>query len=145
MNMQVSFLITKFFNCLGGHIKNAINIVSLEIFEKVFFQYKNLLCNPQYVEDLKKDLSSTLSNAESYSVSSQEQCSKKPFIIFHCEFSQKRGPRAFRALRKKDREINYKNWPHLDFPEIYMLEEGYCAFHSKFPVSSKIFYFFNSN
>lgn len=59
-----------------------------------------------------------------------------PLIIFHCEFSQKRGPRAFRTLRNKDREINFKNWPHLDFPEIYMLEEGYSAFYSNFPVST---------
>jgi len=57
-----------------------------------------------------------------------------PLIIFHCEFSQKRGPRAFRTLRNKDREFNARNWPHLDFPEIYMLEEGYCAFYAKFPV-----------
>jgi len=59
-----------------------------------------------------------------------------PLIIFHCEFSQKRGPRAFRNLRSKDRAANIANFPHLDYPEIYVLEGGYCNFYPQFPVNN---------
>jgi len=59
--------------------------------------------------------------------------SEPPIIIFHCEFSQKRGPRALRALRSLDRQLNV--WPNLYYPEVYLLEDGYKNFNSQFPVS----------
>ena len=84
---------------------------------------------------------STLSKLESYASQTVEQQNspaqneKCPLlIIFHCEFSQKRGPRVCRALRARDRELNQKNWPLVDFPEIYVLDGGYCNFYSQFPV-----------
>ena len=58
-----------------------------------------------------------------------------PILVFHCEFSQKRGPRALRALRNLDRTLNSANWPTLSYPEVYILENGYKNFHSKFPVN----------
>lgn len=83
----------------------------------------------------------TLSRVDSYPAQTVEQqnspvpIEKQPLeIIFHCEFSQKRGPRVFRALRKRDRELNAKNYPHLDFPEIFVLEGGYSTFYPQFPV-----------
>jgi len=102
--------------------------------QKVFFTYKSLLYNPKYVEDLKKDLIGTLENVDSYQNSDEpiHLNNKLPLVIFHCEFSQKRGPRAFRALRNTDRQKNLKTWPRLDFPEIYVLEGGYSAFYSEF-------------
>lgn len=51
-----------------------------------------------------------------------------PIIIFHCEFSQKRGPRALRALRNMDRELNQHRWPAIFYPEVYILEGGYRNF-----------------
>jgi len=76
-----------------------------------------------------------LANTESYANASEEVLNKElPLIIFHCEFSQKRGPRAFRNLRSKDRAANIANFPHLDYPEIYVLEGGYCNFYPQFPV-----------
>ena len=92
------------------------------------------------MSDLKKDAQSALANAEIYRNAAVEEGSvegQPPLIIFHCEFSQKRGPRAFRALRSKDRSLNV--WPKLEFPEIYVLEGGYCNFYEQFPVR-KTFY-----
>jgi len=104
--------------------------------EKIFFTKKHLLYNLQYIEDLKKDLEGTLAKAkEVYENSPAENLKKKlPMIIFHCEFSQKRGPRAHRLLRKRDREINFKNFPHVDYPEVYLLDGGYCNFYPQYPV-----------
>ena len=103
--------------------------------EKIFFTYKSLLYNPQYIEDLKKDMIGTLERIDSYSSETTILNTKLPLVVFHCEFSQKRGPRAFRALRNTDRQKNLKTWPRLDFPEIYILEGGYSAFFSEFAVS----------
>ena len=66
-------------------------------------------------------------------------------IVFHCEFSQCRGPKMYNLLRSLDREINYKNYPHLTYPEIYLLEGGYSAFSESYPVIFyPIFLYFNS-
>ena len=51
-------------------------------------------------------------------------------IVFHCEFSSKRAPRAYRHFRSIDRRVN--QYPHLSFPELYVLEGGYCQFFSEF-------------
>ncbi|KAJ8317392.1 hypothetical protein KUTeg_005296 [Tegillarca granosa] len=53
----------------------------------------------------------------------------RPIIIFHCEFSSERGPKLCRYLRSKDREVNADNYPHLNYPEIYLLYGGYKEFY----------------
>ena len=50
-------------------------------------------------------------------------------LIFHCEFSSKRGPKLCRFLRSRDREMNKDSYPELNFPEIYLLEGGYKQFY----------------
>ncbi len=45
--------------------------------------------------------------------------------IFHCEYSQKRGPRAASLLRKLDRTYNGFNYPNTCFPHCYVLNGGY--------------------
>ena len=52
-------------------------------------------------------------------------------LVFHCEFSCKRGPRTQRLLRQIDRAANKERYPFLHFPEIYLLEGGYMAFFKK--------------
>ncbi|KAK7073688.1 M-phase inducer phosphatase 1, partial [Halocaridina rubra] len=53
-------------------------------------------------------------------------------LIFHCEYSAERGPKAQRLLRENDRTTNKEHYPALHFPETYLLEGGYKAFFEKY-------------
>ncbi|XP_029450001.1 M-phase inducer phosphatase 2 [Rhinatrema bivittatum] len=88
----------------GGHIKGAINLPM-----------------EQDVEDylLKKPI-----------VPLNEE--KRVILIFHCEFSSERGPRMCRFTREKDRMKN--EYPHLHYPELYILKGGYKDFFPKYQV-----------
>ena len=66
----------------GGHIKGAINLNQPETIEDYFFKDK---------EEIEKLMTS------------------KTIIVFHCEFSQQRGPKMYRTLREIDRRL------HIDF------------------------------
>ncbi|XP_073533135.1 M-phase inducer phosphatase 1 isoform X1 [Phyllobates terribilis] len=57
------------------------------------------------------------------------QGSKRVIIIFHCEFSSERGPRMCKFVREKDRDLN--EYPHLHYPELYILLGGYKDFFQK--------------
>lgn len=59
---------------------------------------------------------------------------ESPIIVIHCEFSQKRGPKLIRYLRKRDREINEMNYPNLIYPNVYLLKGGYSQFVKDAPV-----------
>lgn len=55
-------------------------------------------------------------------------------IVFHCEYSQKRGPKLCRLFRKIDRGIHgVDRFPNLFYPELYLMQGGYRAFFSEFP------------
>lgn len=57
---------------------------------------------------------------------------KKNILIFHCEFSSQRAPEMARFVRQTDRKMNQENFPHLHYPETYVVEGGYKAiFESK--------------
>lgn len=49
-------------------------------------------------------------------------------LIFYCEFSSKRAPKLLSYLRNEDRKINAIKWPCLHYPEMYLLEGGFCDF-----------------
>ncbi|KAJ6252981.1 cdc25-like protein phosphatase twine-related [Anaeramoeba flamelloides] len=55
-----------------------------------------------------------------------EGIKKKACLVFHCEFSQNRGPAMCRLIRKTDRQIN--QYPNLYYPQCYVLEGGYRKF-----------------
>jgi len=57
----------------------------------------------------------------------------KKCIIFHCEFSSQRGPKACQYLRQRDRELKQFLYPQLFYPDIYILEGGYKAFCNLYP------------
>ena len=60
--------------------------------------------------------------------------SSKTIIIFHCEFSQHRGPKMYRALRDLDRRLHIDFYPQLFYSEIYLLEGGFKEFYSQYPM-----------
>ncbi|XP_040217168.1 M-phase inducer phosphatase 1-like [Rana temporaria] len=51
-------------------------------------------------------------------------------LIFHCEFSSERAPKLCRTLRNLDRKENI--YPHLYYPEVYLLMGGYKEFYENF-------------
>eukprot|EP01135_Chromosphaera_perkinsii_P011096 Nk52_evm5s2340 gene=Nk52_evmTU5s2340 len=53
-------------------------------------------------------------------------------IVFHCEFSSKRGPKMYQHLRSLDRSLHLHCYPDLYYPETYVLEGGYKDFYGKF-------------
>ena len=54
-------------------------------------------------------------------------------IIFHCEFSQNRGPEIASLFRSYDRKVNKDCYPKLHYPHVYVLHNGYKEFFRKFP------------
>ncbi|KAI3645140.1 hypothetical protein MP228_011304 [Amoeboaphelidium protococcarum] len=90
----------------GGHIKNAINFDREDAMLEYFLPSDGTL--PPEASD------------------------SRTALIFHCEFSQCRAPTFVQHLRGKDRMINQLNYPHLHYPEIYVLDGGYCQFYTNF-------------
>lgn len=88
----------------GGHIENAVNLNDPKEMEALFFKDKAT------VEQLMNKV-----------------------IVFHCEFSQKRGPAMYQALREIDRRLHMEHYPRLFYPEIYVLEGGYKLFYEQQP------------
>jgi rhodanese-related sulfurtransferase len=52
----------------------------------------------------------------------------KAAIIFHCEFSQCRGPEMAAFFRKLDRKMNESSYPKLHYPNVYILQGGFSEF-----------------
>ncbi|KAJ2925223.1 hypothetical protein H1R20_g11875, partial [Candolleomyces eurysporus] len=96
----------------GGHIAGAVNINTTSGVEE-------LLLGPSLTKPRP-------------SVSGDSM--KKTVLIFHCEFSAKRAPTFAKHLRARDRAMNNHNYPKIHYPEVYVLEGGYCHY---FKVSSK--------
>ncbi|KIL68578.1 hypothetical protein M378DRAFT_71427 [Amanita muscaria Koide BX008] len=57
----------------------------------------------------------------------------KTVLVFHCEFSAKRAPTFAKHLRAKDRATNNHFYPKIYYPEIYILEGGYCQYFKTSP------------
>jgi len=98
-------------HCLLRNIINIqINIVTLQ-------GAKNLYTSEHIIQEfLKQPLLPSSPN-------------KRIVLIFHCEFSSERGPKLSRFLRSQDRTLNKECYPHLHYPEIYLLEGGYKVFY----------------
>lgn len=54
-------------------------------------------------------------------------------LVFHCEFSQDRGPEMLSFFRNLDRVKNLTNYPTLSYPNIFLLNGGFRDFHQKYP------------
>lgn len=92
----------------GGHLPGAINVCSLDVIDRVLFAEE--LSRPDF------HLHSTV-------------------IIFHCEFSSERAPRMALHVRNLDRVLNANDYPHLHFPQLYILDGGYKSFYLQFPAN----------
>lgn len=58
-------------------------------------------------------------------------CLVNPLFVFHCEFSQLRGPRLWGYVRDVDRKRN--NYNELNFPNMFLLGSGYKKYFEAFP------------
>ena len=54
-------------------------------------------------------------------------------VVFHCEYSQNRGPTLMKLFREHDRKINIARYPHVSFPNIVLMDGGYKEFFAKSP------------
>lgn len=110
----------------GGHIPGAINVNTPAAVE-------DFLLGP----GISKPKPSTSGDPH-----------KKSILIFHCEFSAKRAPTLYvlsrvlivsaifthyfaysaKHLRSKDRALNNHVYPKIHYPEVYILEGGYCQY-----------------
>ena len=101
--------------------------------KRLFINNKHRLTKNSFLQAVKDNMNKALDDFQTCLEDSLEEDQPLPILIFHCEFSQKRGPRALRFLRKIDRQQN--TFPNLTYPEVYLLKGGYENFHSSFPVS----------
>jgi M-phase inducer tyrosine phosphatase len=53
-------------------------------------------------------------------------------VVIHCEFSQERGPKLLWAFREHDRSVNRDAYPHIAYPDVFLLEGGYRRFAQEF-------------
>ncbi|KAF5387125.1 hypothetical protein D9615_001840 [Tricholomella constricta] len=95
----------------GGHVPGAVNINTTAAVEE-------LLLGPS----LTKPRPSTSGDSV-----------RKTILVFHCEFSAKRAPTFAKHLRAKDRAMNNHVYPKIHFPEVYILEGGYCQYFKTNP------------
>lgn len=58
-----------------------------------------------------------------------ENVIQNSLIVFHCEYSQSRGPQTAQAFRMIDRSMNVH--PMLYYPHIYILDGGYNMFYQE--------------
>ncbi|XP_017024083.1 cdc25-like protein phosphatase twine [Drosophila kikkawai] len=54
---------------------------------------------------------------------------QRRIYVFHCEFSSERAPKLLRFLRNNDRSHHASTYPTLDYPELYLLHNGYKEFY----------------
>ncbi|KAG8803909.1 cell division cycle- protein [Serendipita sp. 399] len=99
----------------GGHIRGAINLNKEEEIERVLFELA-----------MKEGRLPVSSQSGTPGV-------RHPVLVFHCEFSAKRGPTFAKHFRAKDRARNTHVYPKLHYPELYILEGGYCSYYSAYP------------
>lgn len=120
---------------IGGHIKGAINITDPLVLERLLVNNHALLYKESYIKSLKENFESVLNSFVTIkNYENEPTLSSPPIIIFHCEFSIERGPRMLNHLRKIDRDLNMHRYPVLNYPEIYLLGDGYSKFYVGSPV-----------
>ncbi|KAJ6141551.1 hypothetical protein N7470_009941 [Penicillium chermesinum] len=49
-------------------------------------------------------------------------------LVLHCEYSAHRAPIMAKYIRHHDRAVNVDTYPHLTYPDMYILDGGYSSF-----------------
>ncbi|KAH7917413.1 Rhodanese-like protein [Leucogyrophana mollusca] len=62
-------------------------------------------------------------------INTTRRSAKKTVLVFHCKYSTKRPPTFAKHLRAKDRAMNNHVYPKIHYPEVYVLEGGYCEYY----------------
>ncbi|KAJ5102664.1 hypothetical protein N7532_003193 [Penicillium argentinense] len=52
-------------------------------------------------------------------------------LILHCEYSAHRAPIMAKYIRHHDRAVNVDTYPHLTYPDMYILDGGYSSFFAQ--------------
>ncbi|KAI9367619.1 hypothetical protein BJX61DRAFT_551290 [Aspergillus egyptiacus] len=52
-------------------------------------------------------------------------------LVFHCEYSVHRAPLMAKFIRHRDRAYNVDSYPHLSYPDMYILAGGYSGFFAE--------------
>ncbi|KAJ7109215.1 hypothetical protein C8R44DRAFT_635087 [Mycena epipterygia] len=94
----------------GGHIPGAVNLNTPSDVEEYLLR-----------SSLKKPKPSVSGDP-----------ARKRILVFHCEFSAKRAPTFAKHLRARDRALNNHVYPKIHYPELYILEGGYCQYFKAF-------------
>ncbi len=105
----------------GGKVPGAVNLSTVEA-------VKQFLLTPGDGLHTGRELPPR-STSGRYNAAGERM---KHVLVFHCEFSAKRAPSMARAFRQADRLIA-SDYPNCHFPELYILEGGYCSFFQQFP------------
>ncbi|XP_030634756.1 cell division cycle 25 homolog d [Chanos chanos] len=134
----------------GGHIKGAVNLHTEAQIHRALLQNPALpqLSPTSAQPDLSPQQENSGPRAEALTTrgssgspqtpSRQREtlegaASPRKIILFHCEFSSKRGPHLYQYLRALDRRLNVNVYPQLLYPELYLLQGGYKQFYACFP------------
>ncbi|KAJ9125574.1 hypothetical protein QFC22_000536 [Naganishia vaughanmartiniae] len=103
----------------GGHIAGAINVNNTNAVESLLLKQGCGMYNDGEILPVPSR--------------SGEGHEKPTVVVFHCEFSNKRAPAIAKFLRSRDRTLNNDVYPKVHYPELYILEGGYCDFFDKCP------------
>lgn len=105
----------------GGHIDGAVNLSTVEQVRQHFLVPGRGLHADR---PLPPRTESGMPDAHG--------STRKFVLIFHCEFSHKRGPSMALALRQADRSLA-SDYPRCHFPDIYVMQGGYASFFQTSP------------
>ncbi|KAJ9109227.1 hypothetical protein QFC21_000556 [Naganishia friedmannii] len=103
----------------GGHIAGALNVNNTSAVETLLLKQGCGMYNDGEILPVPSR--------------SGEGREKPTVVVFHCEFSNKRAPAIAKFLRSRDRTLNNDVYPKVHYPELYILEGGYCDFYDKCP------------
>lgn len=105
----------------GGHIVGATNLNTVEQVQTYFLTPGQGLHAAQPLPERTQS-----------GMPDEAGDTRKFLVIFHCEFSWKRGPSMALALRAADRSLA-SDYPRCHFPDVYVLQGGYAEFFRTCP------------